>query len=545
MKLKSKTTLTVIFSLISFLTACRTPETTTETHSPPTYTLDLPQVTNMVTPFFAQTTTLTQTVNPTPSVTGNGIADATATSNPAPINIETPTPTPFLLTTYESMSEEFPFPIILITDTTAAHYQLTETDPTILIQTLGLTMKETCNYDRETHYFEGDERELFRMFKYEYDQLETEERGSETWLIQNTDLCLGVGYFSLFTPAVVVQTLQTGVVQFLNENQIEFNPFTQTLPELNFQAFPINYDDSHEEWLIEATFDRYDLRMVIPVYKDALGTYHLIPNDFASQPILTLFGHELKLDVDLTGDGHNEIIVVTRVDGSTAIGYPGFIDIFSWDDGSFKLLNTIGIGDESSYSAAFDTQYAIADFNGDAIPDIQVIKPYYGYDSNCSWREKHQFWWQGTEVISTIEFLEHPDEAYCSPFEIQYAGSSLIVSNFLVDNFVYPVPSSKIYDETDENLDRFIANNVPIMQRQLLSKSDLPYLHGVIQRTLARMREADLSIQEPHLLYMLGLSYELQGYEESAISTYISLIQQVPHSPWSWLAWARLKLVAG
>ncbi|MBK9052516.1 MAG: hypothetical protein IPL78_16885 [Chloroflexi bacterium] len=200
---------------------------------------------------------------------------------------------------------------------------------------------------------------------------------------------------------------------------------------------------------------------------------------------------------------------------------------------------------KASYSAAFDTQYAIADFNGDAILDIQVIKPYYGYDSNCNWREKHQFWWQGTEIISTIEFLEHPDETYCSPFETQYAGSSLIVSNFLVDNVVYPVPSGKIYDETDENLDRFIANNVPIMQRQLLSKSDLPYLHGVIQRTLARMREADLSIQEPHLIYMLGLSYELQGYEESAVSTYISLIQQVPHSPWSWLAWARLKLVPG
>ncbi|MBK9052517.1 MAG: hypothetical protein IPL78_16890 [Chloroflexi bacterium] len=271
MKLTSKTTLNVILSLITFLTACNTPETTTETHSPPTYTLDLPRTTTTVTPALAQTTTLTQTPNPTPSVTGSEIAGTTVTSSPTPINIETPTPTPFLLTTYESMSEEFPFPIIPITDTNAAHYQLTETDPTMLIQTLGLTMKETCNYDWENRYFEGDQGDIFSVFKYEYDQLEKEERGNEIWLIQNTDLCLGAMSFSLRAPAVVVQTLQTGVVQFLNENHIEFNPSTQTLPELSFQAFPINYDDRHEEWLIEATFDRYDLRMVIPVYEDDLG----------------------------------------------------------------------------------------------------------------------------------------------------------------------------------------------------------------------------------------------------------------------------------
>ena len=46
-----------------------------------------------------------------------------------------------------------------------------------------------------------------------------------------------------------------------------------------------------------------------------------------------------------------------------------------------------------------------------------------------------------------------------------------------------------------------------------------------------------------HLTYLLGYFYELRGYEENAVNTYLNLIQQYPTSPWSWLAWARLEPV--
>jgi len=47
-----------------------------------------------------------------------------------------------------------------------------------------------------------------------------------------------------------------------------------------------------------------------------------------------------------------------------------------------------------------------------------------------------------------------------------------------------------------------------------------------------------------HLTYLLGYYYELRGEEETAVTTYLTLISQYPTSPWAWLAWARLEPVA-
>lgn len=46
-----------------------------------------------------------------------------------------------------------------------------------------------------------------------------------------------------------------------------------------------------------------------------------------------------------------------------------------------------------------------------------------------------------------------------------------------------------------------------------------------------------------HLTYLLGYHYELSGDADTAVATYLSLIQQTPDSPWAWLAWARLEPV--
>jgi hypothetical protein len=43
-----------------------------------------------------------------------------------------------------------------------------------------------------------------------------------------------------------------------------------------------------------------------------------------------------------------------------------------------------------------------------------------------------------------------------------------------------------------------------------------------------------------HLLYLVGLSYELENQPEQAVEHYLNLIRAHPDSLWSWLAWARL-----
>lgn len=46
-----------------------------------------------------------------------------------------------------------------------------------------------------------------------------------------------------------------------------------------------------------------------------------------------------------------------------------------------------------------------------------------------------------------------------------------------------------------------------------------------------------------HLTYLLGYYYELSGDADTAVTTYLSLIQLAATSPWAWLAWARLEPV--
>ena len=96
--------------------------------------------------------------------------------------------------------------------------------------------------------------------------------------------------------------------------------------------------------------------------------------------------------------------------------------------------------------------------------------------------------------------------------EILYAGYNLSTCLFHLDNVVITQSASNIPEQISELQNHFLsANNNPMTQ---------PYIE--------------------HLTYLLGYHYELSGDEETAVNTYLNLIQQFPTSPWSWLAWARL-----
>jgi hypothetical protein len=489
--------------------------------------------------------TVTETAVAAPATVVEETAVPTHTITPTFTLMPTITPTPERFVRFETGRDGQPYPAVPFTDVDPANYQITKPDVAILFQILLLTTRETCNYDHESYYFTNYAfRDLFRMLKFEYDQFTDEELEKTIWLLEDTGNCLGEG-LSHYVPAVIPQALQLGTVNFLNQNEITFEPSTQALPEIDFRAISIDYDPLRTEWLIEATFFRYDLRIFVPIYEDEFGTYHLIPNNFTPQQIRSLFGRELRTDIDFTGDGINEIIVVTQIDGSTAVGYPGFIEMFSWDDGTIKMLNTLWIGNESAFSAAYDTEYTVEDFNGDSVPDIEVFKPHYDFNfPNCNWLEKHLYSWQGTEAISTIEFVVEPNRSECTSPDMEYAGSPLLIeSTLLVDSVVYDDSSAYVYDETSDDLRYFVRRYTFNMQMQILSEHDLSNVREILLRTLARMDAEGSYYQPSQLMYLLGLDYELSGEEETAVATYLDLIQHYPTSPWSWLAWARLEPV--
>ncbi|MBK7177893.1 MAG: hypothetical protein IPH82_12020 [Chloroflexi bacterium] len=78
----------------------------------------------------------------------------------------------------------------------------------------------------------------------------------------------------------------------------------------------------------------------------------------------------------------------------------------------------------------------------------------------------------------------------------------------------------------------------------VLTQSD-PDIANKITDLLAYLPPDDPEAQPyiEHLTCLLGYHYELSGDDETAVTTYLSLIRQAPSSPWSWLAWARLEPV--
>ena len=98
-----------------------------------------------------------------------------------------------------------------------------------------------------------------------------------------------------------------------------------------------------------------------------------------------------------------------------------------------------------------------------------------------------------------------------------------------------------------ENLDveaDYLTEYLDELQTAVLSQTD-PTIPEKITQLLIYLPHDDPEAEPyiEHLTYLLGYHYELSGDEETAVSTYLDLIQRFPTSPWSWLAWARLEPV--
>jgi hypothetical protein len=99
-----------------------------------------------------------------------------------------------------------------------------------------------------------------------------------------------------------------------------------------------------------------------------------------------------------------------------------------------------------------------------------------------------------------------------------------------------------------KTLDNFLATDQSLytysqeLQTAVLTQPN-PDIATKITDLLAYLPNDDPEAQPyiEHHTYLLGYHYELRGDAANAVTTYLTLIQQAPTSPWSWLAWARLE----
>ena len=156
-------------------------------------------------------------------------------------------------------------------------------------------------------------------------------------------------------------------------------------------------------------------------------------------------------------------------------------------------------------------------------------------------------------------YVENKDEEYrlmlftISPEDVQVISESTVCEN--------PLPISQLspdYFDTKNSGEYAISwyldiqvdeqtwvftHRIDDLKDQVLSQTNLSRTRAQIQDLISQIPDGDKGgeLASIRLLYLIGLSYELSGDEETAVSTYLDLIQQAPTSPWSWLAWARLE----
>lgn len=120
---------------------------------------------------------------------------------------------------------------------------------------------------------------------------------------------------------------------------------------------------------------------------------------------------------------------------------------------------------------------------------------------------------------------------YCNIGTARYEGN---------DDF----PGWFLLDPTEFDLDAVtdVFQYINTIQGEIISGGDLSQLRSDLHHLLAYLPKTDPRAEalRPRLSYLVGLTYELEGNTDQAVSEYVQLISAAPNSVWSWLAWTRI-----
>ncbi|MCL4261892.1 MAG: hypothetical protein KJ069_01685 [Anaerolineae bacterium] len=274
------------------------------------------------------------------------------------------------------------------------------------------------------------------------------------------------------------------------------------------ESVPMQLDsDSNSELLLYARTEPYGSgeSAFIPINITTQNRLEIIPNDFG-------FVHELgcwqaNAAHDLNRDKQNDILL--RCD----LAKPGFSMsqqiVFTWSDvGIFRIGETDSV---LWRGAQFPYEIEIADIDSDGFEEIVWFTPCQGNASGQC------------EVVNAFSWSEETYNKELMP---------MVVLSDCTQISVQPEAHDRVNNCVLQLSNAVLAQTDPTIPTQI---TDLLHYLPTDDPEARPYRE--------HLTYLLGYNYELSGDEDTAVSTYLSLIQQSPTSPWAWLAWARLEPV--
>jgi hypothetical protein len=275
------------------------------------------------------------------------------------------------------------------------------------------------------------------------------------------------------------------------------------------KSVPMQLDsDLDIELLIYAYTDAPpNIGAFIPVNVTKQNSLQIIPNDLDA--LYELGCWQFDITHDLSRDRQNDILFYCD------LPRPGFSlssqIVFSWnEDGVFRIGETETIfwrGKQKPY------EIEVTDIDSDGFEEIVwFINCEEGSVLPCE--IANTFSWEGASLDDEEPTLVSGIPSNCEQFDNSFrVGGALNLCISQLSNSILTQPDPDIATKITDLL-VYLPNDDPEAQ---------PYIE--------------------HLTYLLGYYYELSGDAANAVSTYLSLIQQAPTSPWSWLAWARLEPV--
>ena len=281
---------------------------------------------------------------------------------------------------------------------------------------------------------------------------------------------------------------------------------------------------------------------VCPYYDLVNARLQTIKKDDSPTPAAAFASLGLKLSdlvqADLDGDADPDwlailgedtplLISIYRTNGKWEIYLPGYYQRMP----SNLQVKAFDVNGDGQAETLFS--YAHTEINGGACPD-----------------GKHRFWLQVWDVHATDDSDLLEQDFDCSDQSpLDQLSNQEIINLYLQDkekgghstSIEYPAWAKLHFDE--DRIERTILDDVKVLEKAILENKNPAESRTQVETMLKSLpaQDATADVLREQLIYLSGLTYELQGDDEKALAIYLSLIEKNPQSLWSRLAQSRLK----
>lgn len=327
----------------------------------------------------------------TPVAVGVATAVATATvSTP----VVSPSPLP-VLAGVDSMGE---LPEVPYTETVV--YHLHKPSPELMQNWLRLALAEKTI---ASNAFQGLQYPLGALIQHDltrhypsgldiFDQLVTE---IDLYNFLREDILWS------FIPIWLVNALNQAEISLQAAQPVTVGPATFTPQALDLDK------DGLDEWMLILNGETLPVKGVIPLQLGSDGLYHIIPNDLRTAGRIYFDSARFSLEYDFNGDGVLDILQSKQ--SYFLGGTNGTVEVYAWDGVGIYALDRIDIT-----VGAFKPLplFAVADFTGDGIADVQITTPHY-LNLGCEWDEVDIYSWPESQPEYRLQDNQPPEKPEC------------------------------------------------------------------------------------------------------------------------------------